>query len=196
MLGGGVIWVLLAMGNRCDARPTPVTSAQMLEAVGQAWIARTGDTPARATVDLLLAQSALETGRWHSLMGYNVGNLKASSTAAEYDYCYFTTREYVAGKWETFYPDDPVTRFRWYATLADGCADYLGLLQTRYAFAWDRVIAGDVDGFVHALKTNGYFTAPEAAYDSSVRSLAREFASLPAACWELPDTEPEVVAGD
>ena len=70
-----------------------------------------------------------------------------------------------------FYPDNAGCKFRAFKSLNEGVADHLGLLQRRFKGAWPALLAGDVAGFVRALRQAGYFTADEAPYLKGVRGV-------------------------
>lgn len=70
-----------------------------------------------------------------------------------------------------FYPDNAGCRFRAFRSLNEGVADHLGFLQRRFKSAWPALLAGDVAGFVRALRQAGYFTADEAPYLKGVRGV-------------------------
>jgi hypothetical protein len=132
---------------------------------------------------VLLAHSALETGRWSKgLWCWNFGNKKASLSYAG-KHCYFRCNELIAGKYEWFDPPHPQTRFRAYDTAAQGAEAQVRFLGTasnpargnRYQAAWDAAMAGDPAGTVNALHSAGYFTAHLAPYRRAVESLWREY---------------------
>lgn len=74
-------------------------------------------------------------------------------------------------------------KFRAYASLEDGLRSYVSLLakQPRYARGWERLVAGDYDGFVEEIGPHylpngkqdphwgGYFEAPTILYRAGVR---------------------------
>lgn len=135
----------------------------------------TGRAPTNATVALLWAQWALETGRGHAMHCDNVGNIKAASDYAGL-YCQFRCNEVIHGKLEWFTPPNPATNFRAYSALVDGACDYVEFLATRprYAYAWAKALTGEPAAFVHALKIAGYFTAAEGPYRAAIESLFRD----------------------
>lgn len=151
---------------------------------------------------IVLAQVQLETGL-KSCHNFDLGNAK-SIEGDGYDYQFFAcgeelplgvaqhaaatsplvkiTRQYYVGKvamasvWVE--PEHPWSRFRAFPNLADGCLDQLKLLHSRFTKAWVAVESGDPDLFVHYLKLQGYFTAPEAQYDHTLVQLYREWLIL------------------
>ena len=62
--------------------------------------------------------------------------------------------------------------FRAYQSLDQGAVDYVSLMQTRFSSAMPAAEHGDVNGFASALKSSGYYTAPETEYASALHALA------------------------
>ncbi len=202
---------------------TLCTALEMAHALIAAWSALFGmHPPSRESIALLLGQWALETGRGRSMMCWNAGNVK-SHEGDGHSFCFFACNEvltpaqvahYVAGAeprtdgkpgpnavatspsvvW--FYPSHPGCRFRAFHTIDEGAVDYLGLLNRRFAKAWPAVLAGDPTAFSHALKAQGYYTAPEASYTAGVVALFREMLRLDFAVNETPNHAEEVAAVD
>jgi hypothetical protein len=133
----------------------------------------------REAIALLVAQSALETGRWRSIHWYNFGNIKPGAGWLG-DYCQFRCNEVIAGKVQWFDPPHPQTSFRAYASPLAGAQDYLDFLskKSRYRGAWVRALAGDPVGFSRELRRAGYYTASEAIYTKAIVSLYAEFLPL------------------
>ena len=112
------------------------------------------------------AQGALETGHGKSMCNYHFGGIKGtgpSGLSASYK-----TKE-GWGATEVSIND----RFRAYNSPEEGAADYLALLDRRYGNALDAARAGDAAGFVHGLKTRGYFTGNEEVYTRNVVALSQ-----------------------
>lgn len=57
---------------------TPVDPVDLAIALMHAWRRRRGEYPTRRTLCVLLSQSALETRRWLSMWGNNLGNVKST----------------------------------------------------------------------------------------------------------------------
>lgn len=120
-------------------------------------------------LDVLTAQVCHETGHGASMHNFNFGGIKGTSPDGLTARC--RTKEVLGGEVKSI-----VDGFRAYRSAESGAADYLSFVEHRYPQAWQASERGDVDGFVHALKAKGYFTADEAGYAASVRSvLARGF---------------------
>lgn len=193
------------MGNRLEAKRTPVLFQEMAAAVSRAWQKLLGTTPSSESLLVILSQSALETGHWKFCYCYNFGNIKAGASW-QGDHCFYFADESVSraqadaalrlraprtdGKLGdnvtlrtlpndravvTLYPDHPWCRFRAFTGIDAGAEDYLGFLNRRYARAWSAVEAGDAEGFVRKLKEQGYFTADLDRYLSSVLSVMRRY---------------------
>lgn len=178
------------------ARKTPIAASDLKLALTQAWCTKFGSEPPTNAVELLMSQSALETGAWAKCIAFNIGNVKSAGTSG--DFCFFTTHEVVSPEQAdrlvaastptapaykvsdtdvVLEPRHPGCRFRAFSTLDEGAAWYLDFLTTHYAAAWDAVVAGDPFAFVHSLKQHGYFTADEGQYLSGVCRFFDEYAS-------------------
>lgn len=187
---------------------TVVTPQQMATAICYAYYRYFNSWPRRDSVRILLAQWALETGWGKSMHCYNIGNVK-SKKGDGYDYCFFACNELLSKSvaeffkvkdpnlvkvtsyrsdglcvvW--FYPNHPSCRFRAFKTLEDGVYDYLLLLVQRFTKAWHCVASGDPVEFSRALKQQKYYTADEASYTRTLKSI---FDKLE--CIELPERQP------
>lgn len=155
---------------------TKLSAGDVIRAFERAAAAVLGYQLSHKSIALLVAQSALETGRWKSIHCFNFGNIKASE---EYEgfYCLFRCNEIIKGKTLWFDPPHPQCRFRAYRTAEEGAYDYIRFLsqRPRYAKAWKQLLAGDSVTFVWELKAAGYFTADLAHYTKAVVSLANEY---------------------
>jgi flagellar protein FlgJ len=149
------------------SRATPTAPASYRAALARAYREVTGKTPTSATLDVLSAHVAHETGRGERMFNFNFGGIKGagpSGLTARY-----RTHEYLDGKKVSL-----VDGFRAYKNIDEGATDYLRLLEKRYGSAFRAAAEGDVDGFAAALKSKGYYTAPAAGYAAALRSLAKE----------------------
>lgn len=160
---------------------TPIDPTSLYAALRAASPAAVGQELSRASLLVLLAQIDEETG-WKACHAYNLGNVK-HVPGDQHDYCQFRCSEIIGGKEVWFDPPHPATSFRAYASLADGCVDYLSLLHKRFASAWPAVLAGDPAAFVYALKAAHYFTADVAVYVRSVLAIHAQLSR------EIPDDE-------
>ncbi|MFO0611667.1 MAG: glucosaminidase domain-containing protein [Polyangiaceae bacterium] len=131
-------------------------------AIERGYEAVTGRAPTGATVDVLAAQVATETGYGASMVGFNFGGIKGSSPEGKTAVC--KTHEVLNGQ-------DVVIHdaFRAYDSAESGATDYVRLLERRFPQALDAASNGDVEGFARALKAKGYFTADEGAYARAMR---------------------------
>ena len=156
---------------------TTFSTENFARALVAAWRALyDGATPSKASVGVIWAQYALETGRGQFCWNNNIGNVKHVAGDG-HDYCMLANVwEMIGGKRVVFNPPSPQTWFRAYRTLSDGMREHLEFLRRRYGAAWAAVEAGDARAFVRALKARGYFTADEATYANNVVSLQAEFA--------------------
>jgi Putative peptidoglycan binding domain len=156
-----------------DDKLTPVTPAEVLEALGKSWQIEFGSPAHRTSLLVLLSQWALETGRGKSMHCYNLGNVKSNQTTG--DWCFFRCNEVINGKVVWFDPDHPACCFRAFTNLNDGALDYLRVLHTRFSKAWPAVESGDPALFSHLLKANHYYTADEGQYTKTLVALFNEF---------------------
>ena len=191
---------------KVEAIRTPVAIPAMGRSLGLAWYCLRGKMPTRPAIDLTLAQYAQETGRGKSCFSFNVGNVKWVDGVPT-DYCErycnelltekqaqdalsragvqadgtpdVVLRGFVGGlRIVDFFPPNPASRFRAFATLDEGCLDYLSILGDRFSTAWSYLEAGDADGFAHALHRARYYTADPKTYAAGLVSLAREYSHL------------------
>lgn len=173
-----------------EARKTPITPSDVARALRAAWLRLFEVIPADQCIAVLMAQSALETGRWRSCWNYNLGNIKPGSKW-QGDTCQFRLNEVIKGRVVWFDPPHPQTTMRAYSSLTDAAADYLWLLRRRFATAWTPVLNGDPIAFSQALKAQGYYTAPEPPYTKAVKSLYTEYLKLLLSQESGPDLEPD-----
>lgn len=160
-------------------RLTPMTAIDVAKAFKSAFATVCGVDPSRECLALLVAQSALETGRWKSIHCFNFGNVKASSTYTG-KYCQFRCNEVINGKVEWFDPPHPQTNFRAFDSAETGAIDHISFLanRPRYAKAWQAALTGMPLTFVETLRAAGYFTADAGPYARAVTSLWKEYCSM------------------
>lgn len=158
---------------------TQLTPSQVIRAFRSAYGTVCGKDPSRECLALLVAQSALETGRWRSIHRFNFGNVKASQDYTGY-YVQFRCNEVINGKLQWFDPPHSQCNFRAFESDETGAIDHLRFLsqRKRYAHAWEVAQSGMPLAFVDALKRAGYFTADEQPYARAVASLWREYMAL------------------
>lgn len=161
-------------------RLTPCSPADLYATLRKVWPGVNVDSqPSRAALLVLLAHWALETGFGHFCHLWNLGNKKHVPNDG-HDYTMFRCNEVIDGKIVWFDPPNPATWFVAFPTLESGAADYLVGLRGRFRTAWPFALAGDVQGFCHALKVAGYYTADEALYTAGVLRCYRQLdAAIP-----------------
>lgn len=152
-----------------------------------------GEYPTKQTLAILIAQTALETGRWKSMHNGNWGNIKSRPNDGRY-WTMFECGEIINGKEVIFKPPHDQCKFRAYLTPIDGAEDYIKFLKTtRYTKALAQLQNGKVAEYTTELKKAGYFTANLRRYISTMTKLYNEFMrkmnSLLA--WAPPEPEPE-----
>src|SRR5574343_484569 len=168
---------------------TPITKAEALEALWRGYLAYFGTPPTRESLWIIAAQVILETGLKYC-HNYNFGNVK-SKDGDGFDYQFFGCGEEVplsmANAWKAKDPglitlkrvytvngkqmasvwiDPPhwVSRFRAFHTAAEGALDHIALLVKRFPNAWDAALRKDPQGYAHALRAAGNYTADETQY--------------------------------
>ena len=158
-------------------RLTPVNATDVYLALRRAWESQVTDVALdteqlRASLLVLLSQSAFETGFWKATHWFNLGNAK-HVPGDGHDYTQFRCSEVLGGKEVFIDPPNPGCSFVAFDTLDDGAAYYLTSLRKRFASAWPAVLAGDVADFAHRLKLARYYTASEPVYTAGlIRCLA------------------------
>ena len=166
---------------------TRCTPEELYRELGDAWVRLCGSEPTRASLLVLLAHWALETGFGHSCWCWNFGNVKHTAGDGR-DYYTIRCNEIVGGK-EIWI----LGEFRAFDSIAAGVVDYMTILRGQFGFCWPQVEAGDPAAFCHALKQRGYYTADEAQYTAGVvRCYHQLDASIPDVPSERP-TQPELV---
>jgi hypothetical protein len=170
--------------HEVEAHRTPATMTDIRGALSRALESSTGSRPSSRTVDVLAAQVSLETAHGGAMYNFNFGGIKGASPQGET--ANYMTREVYNGQSVTLQQG-----FRAYQSIDQGAQDYVSVLRTRFPQAYQQALAGNVNGFAHALKQSHYFTAPEDQYASGLRAAA----GLPAGAattattpTELPDS--------
>ena len=132
-----------------EAQRTPASMATIRTALSRALESSTGGRPNSRTVDVLAAQVSLETAHGGSMYNFNFGGIKGASPQGET--ANYMTREVEGGRSVTLQQG-----FRAYRSIDDGARDYVSVLRTRFPQAYQQALAGNVDGFAHALKQSHY----------------------------------------
>jgi Transglutaminase-like superfamily len=158
-----------AMDNLVQRVATPVTAQDLANALAAAWPTSVGGSPGSA-IQVLVAQSAFETGAWGAVWNNNLGNVKYSGGT---DYFQMTASE-GSGASTTMVP----SKWRSYDSLAAGAAAWLSFMAHNYSSAMASAMQGDVPGFVAALKSSGYFTGDATAYTNGVQQYYSQYSSL------------------
>ena len=156
LIGLGIGGILLGMSGSSGS--TPHSMSEIRASLAAAYAQIMGNAPSQASLNLLAAQIALETGNGSSLMGNNVGNFKARQ--GDPGAITFGTNEYVGGKLIHLPAGNPGAWFKSWPDLTSGMVAYLNALRGQFGASWSSVISGDTEGFAGALKAHGYFTAP------------------------------------
>ena len=125
-------------------------------------------------LEILSAQSALETGRWHAMWNFNFGNLRGNGDSGEW-IVIRGADEIIDGHRVT----GPAVEggFAAYRDRYSGARAFIRFLGTashppapnRFQLAWDAATTGDVYVYCRELKAHGYFTADLDRYTKGVR---------------------------
>jgi len=134
-------------------------------ALSRAVQSATGTAPSAQTLDVLSAQVSLETAHGGAMYNFNFGGIKGESPSGQT--AHYMTHEVLNGKDVTLQQG-----FRAYGSLDAGAKDYVSVLRSRFPHAFGQAMSGSVDGFAHALKQAGYYTASEQSYTSGLRAAA------------------------
>lgn len=149
-------------------KKTITPPSEVRAALSRALESLTGEPPSNQTLDVLTAHVSHETARGTAMLNYNFGGIKGKSPAG--DTARYMTHE-VLPTGERKAMSQP---FRAYATLDDGAADYLSVMQNRFPEAMDQAKNGDPAAFAAALKRRGYYTASEQSYTHAMKSLTSD----------------------
>lgn len=199
------------------ARATPVQAAEVFLALRLQLAAQLGASPPREAVAIMLGQMALETGRFRSVMNYNLGGIKCSKS---WPGCWqhFTTTERLPMRTAQKYLDEvppdsavelverfgdvwtlrfrgkhPVNRFVAFESLDAAVEHHVAFLLGRYRSAVEVAVSTrDAEAYVSECHRLGYFTGDADIYRKSVSSLAREYVrTMPAETTPEPPTRHE-----
>jgi len=165
-------------------KSTPLTPAQAAKAFSAAYQKVVGKVPAPEVLNLLLSQSAFETGNWgRGIHNYNFGNAKATSHDKYVQY--FRCSEVINGVETFFDPPSPVCKFAAFPDAESGAVAYINLLKGRSNW-WNGLHTGNVAGFVQGLTSPpAYFTADPNIYGAGLNRLFMQYADL-ATQWAVP----------
>jgi hypothetical protein len=184
-----------------ESRLTPVDPAALYLALRAQLALELGAPVPRSAAIIVLAQMALESGRFRSTRNYNLGGMKCPRDWPG-DWQYFTTREVVSAAQAAEYlkastPDatvrivdstlaparvtiivsgkHPLNKFCSFDSLESAVRYHVHVLCGRYRSAVDEAIGGHAFAFAQELHAKRYFTGDPTQYGVSVSSLAREY---------------------
>jgi mannosyl-glycoprotein endo-beta-N-acetylglucosaminidase len=162
------------MGNQVPKTNTPVSDAQMAQAIIRVWERLFGTDPSQEQVYMVMAQNAIETGPDRASMhNYNVGNIIVGNT----DHDYFLGGDWMFSDKSETQKKKITQKFRAYNSLEEGLTDYLKLLSSskRYAPAWEHIKHPDIRAYSKALHDAGYYGAKEEEYTKGLIGQLRRF---------------------
>jgi flagellum-specific peptidoglycan hydrolase FlgJ len=143
---------------------TSVSSADLRAAIGRAYRRVTGKEATGTVLDTLTAQASLETAGGAQMYNFNFGGIKGAGTEGTANYL---THEVTSAGEVTVKQG-----FRAYGSIDEGAEDYIRVLSHRFGVAFSKAQIGDIDGFAHALKQAGYYTASETDYASALHAFS------------------------
>lgn len=167
---------------------TVLTKDQAATALARAFKTVTGRDASDKTLTLLTAQWGLETGNGAAMMNYNFGGIKGRGPSGLYTS--YKTKEGSGASEITI-----VDKFRAYASAEEGATDYVRVLRDRFPKAFEAAQTGEARAFVHALKTEGYFTADEETYTRAIAHLSGDFSYTPADIEVDEERRPDTMLG-
>lgn len=150
------------MANLVVKTPTPLTDAQAVQGIDDAYLLVTGQRPSPAVLALLAAQSDFESGGWQAHGGsgffnYNPGGVKWTGDG---DYFETLTNERDAAG----VTHQVTQRFVAYESAARGFEEWIRQIQRRPAW-WNGLHTESVDGYIAGLTTPPkYFTGDPEVY--------------------------------
>jgi flagellum-specific peptidoglycan hydrolase FlgJ len=148
------------------ATATPMAETDAARYLARAWHGAHGSPAPSGTLAILWAQWAHETARGRRMLAHNFAGLKGRGPDGD---------SLVAWTREDPQSTERVRRtFRAYRSPDAGARDYIDLLRTRYPRALRAARKGDLESFVTALGSGGYFTEDPTAYLRAISSLALE----------------------
>jgi hypothetical protein len=172
------------MSHETIAVRTHLTPTEAIDAIWHAHNDVIGGPCPVPLLEILSAQSALETGRWKSMWCFNMGNLRGTGDGGEWMRIHGAD-EIIDGKRVT--GAEVEAGFAAYRERYSGARAFVRFLGTatkppnpnRYAAAWSAATAGDVDAYCRELKAQGYFTADLGLYTNGVRGTVEWLRSGP-----------------
>lgn len=158
-----------------EAKKTILSEEEAILALRNAWKEVLGSFPSNETLAIIVAQTALETGRWKSMYNYNWGNVKSLPNDGHL-WTMFKCSEIIKGKEIFFEPPHDQTKFKAHLSSKDGAVFHISFLNgKKYNKALQYAIKGNVEPYITELCKIGYFTASLSLYLKSMKSLNNEF---------------------
>lgn len=155
-------------GSTLDPHNTHLSEDQARLALATGYERVTGQAPSDEVLNLLVAQSAVETADWTKISNYAFAGVKASKGSNFVQN--LRTVEYIPpppapnGVRTVVDPPDPATRFEAYQSPEDGATAYVATLAHRSNW-WEGLHTGTPEGLIAGLSTPpAYFTSPPDLY--------------------------------
>lgn len=158
-----------------EAKKTILSEEEAILALRKAWKEVLGSLPSNETLAIIVAQTALETGRWKSMYNYNWGNVKSLPNDGHL-WTMFKCSEIIKGKEIFFEPPHDQTKFKAHLSSKDGAVFHISFLNgEKYNKALQHAIKGNVEPYITEICKIGYFTANLSIYLKSMKLLNNEF---------------------
>jgi len=159
---------------------TPESAASVRAALSGAFARLASATPSDDLLGYMMAQTALETGRWQSLKNFNLGNITAAevSDATAWRPPWFAppfATERDAELHEKMLRGAAPRAFMSYPNLESGAFDYVRRLHTQFPEIVTAMETGDARKVATAINHNYCRGCFEVEHTRSLRSLAEEF---------------------
>jgi len=162
---------ILPADTRTGLGKTVMSSDDAVKAISRAFQKSVGKAPSPSVLNMLAAQSALETGNWQSMYHYNFGGIKAQASDPYVQV--FDTTEVINGV------TVPMKQtFAAHTNADDGAAHYVATLKSRPNW-WSGAMTGSPLGFAQGLSSSpAYFTASPSSYAQGLEARGQQLLAL------------------
>jgi hypothetical protein len=169
-------------GGERRKKRTKISTKQMREALTSAWIDRYGSPPSNSTMNILLAQAALETGEGQLMDNFNFGNIHAGRSSKDLDVAPPPPANPHIKYYDGIDFDGTGRKYRVtfeaYDSAEEGARRYIDKLHDRWPQAIGPLLNGDTDAYLAALVSNPkakYFEASPERYGRGVKARIKQY---------------------
>jgi len=157
-------------------RSTPMAAADVAKAISGGYQKVIGKVPTPEQLNLLVSQSAFETGNFgKAVHNYNFGNKKYSAEDPYFQY--FRCNEVIDGVNTWYDPPSHQCKFSAYADPTSAGAAFVSLIYNRPTW-WGGLQTGDPVAYADALKAGGYFTGDASAYAAGLSRYFNDYVAI------------------